>query len=156
MASQQNSDEVKILLFKRNNCLIIKYSMTKPDDNKYCRDYHKNFLKRSKNFKSKLKEGSVESELQIKCGGIEFQAESTGSSRVQTKTDTDAYTLKEYFFQLDSWVISNEDPDWPWAFCLNDAYDREVWEEGVQPKAGTKRSASQKGSKRRLGKRKPQ
>jgi hypothetical protein len=149
MASQQNSDEVKILLSKDNNCLVIKYSMTKPDVNEYCQGYHKSFLKRSKKFKSTRKVHGAGSELRIKCG-FEFQAESTGLSRVQTSKKEDADTLKEYFFQLDSRVIQNDDQHWPWAFCLNDAYHWEEWKEGLKPKAGAKRTQSQNGSKRRL------
>jgi hypothetical protein len=157
MATQQNDNIVKILLSKENNCLVIEYSVTPTNLSEYCQIRHTAIVKRKNNgmsffkrrtkvifgfikFKLKPKVEGNGTKLRIDCG-IEFQVGPTGSFGVKTLKKEDADALKKYFFKLESWVITNGDPHWPWAFSLNEAYDLQVWEESITPKVAAGFSA---------------
>jgi hypothetical protein len=134
MAQQQTSDKVNILLFKEDKRLVIEYSVTGTDrESKYCATLHAASFKENTDYISEA--NGEKFRLKIKCK-FKFQAEPTGSSRVQTLKERDAIALSKHFSKLNHKInrIEGNQP-WLWEFCLDESYEWAKWMKGIKVQA---------------------
>jgi hypothetical protein len=153
MVQPQNSDKVKIRLFKEEGHLVVQYSVTNPDwHSEHCRDDHVDSLRTINRRDFTDSKGS--DRLKFKCG-FKFEAEPDGSSKDWSLTEQDAIFLRGHFFELNVVITEGEEK---WELCLDKEYNWQEWRRGIVPQSyamcssGVRVERSKKRSKKQISK----